>query len=64
MIRNVDRFFVFQVRAIDAFNPNDLAIPIMIRGGITTAQVLPGSANVMVSLVNQLDIVCLRITRV
>jgi len=41
---------LLQVRAIDAFNPNDLAIPIMIKGGITTAQVLPGSANIMVSL--------------
>jgi imidazolonepropionase-like amidohydrolase len=35
------------VRAIDAFNPGDLAIPIMLRGGITTAQVLPGSGNIM-----------------
>jgi len=37
-----------QVRAIDAFNPDDLAIPqVRNRGGVTTVQILPGSANVM-----------------
>jgi len=36
-----------QVRAIDAFDPEDPAIPYIRSGGITTIQVLPGSGNVM-----------------
>ena len=36
-----------QVRAIDAFNPSDPAIGIIRSGGVTTSQVLPGSANAM-----------------
>jgi imidazolonepropionase-like amidohydrolase len=36
-----------QVRVIDAFNPNDWAIPLIRAGGVTTAQVLPGSGNIM-----------------
>ena len=36
-----------QVRAIDAFNPSDPAIGIIRSGGVTTSQVLPGSANTM-----------------
>ncbi len=33
------------VRAIDAFNPADPAIPRALSGGITTVMILPGSAN-------------------
>jgi imidazolonepropionase-like amidohydrolase len=36
-----------QVRAVDAFDPEDWAIPLIRAGGVTSAQVLPGSANVM-----------------
>lgn len=36
-----------QVRAIDAFDPEDTAIPRLLAGGVTTVQVLPGSGNVM-----------------
>lgn len=36
-----------QVRAIDAFDPEDWAIPRVLSGGVTTAQVLPGSGNLM-----------------
>ncbi|KAG2221768.1 hypothetical protein INT45_003408 [Circinella minor] len=35
------------VRSLDAFNPNDKAIKIVASGGVTTALVLPGSANQM-----------------
>ncbi|KAI8970441.1 hypothetical protein BDF20DRAFT_891289 [Mycotypha africana] len=35
------------VRSIDAFNPSDEAIRIVASGGITTALVLPGSANLI-----------------
>ena len=35
------------VRAIDAFDPEDLAIARAVEGGITTALILPGSGNVM-----------------
>lgn len=35
------------VRAIDAFDPEDLAIARAVSGGVTTALVLPGSGNVM-----------------
>jgi len=36
------------VRAVDAVNPKDVAIPIIRQlGGVTTSLVLPGSANVM-----------------
>ncbi|KAI9314997.1 hypothetical protein BX666DRAFT_1879434 [Dichotomocladium elegans] len=35
------------VRSLDAFNPNDKAIPIVASGGVTTVLVLPGSANLM-----------------
>ncbi|KAL6063889.1 Composite domain of metallo-dependent hydrolase [Balamuthia mandrillaris] len=36
-----------QVRVIDAFDPEDPAIPVMRAAGITTIQVLPGSGNTM-----------------
>jgi len=36
-----------QVRALDALNPNDPAIPLIRSGGVTTSLVLPGSGNVM-----------------
>ena len=36
-----------QVRAWDAFDPYDRAIPAVLAGGITTAQVMPGSGNTM-----------------
>jgi len=36
-----------QVRSLDAINPKDLAIPLVLSGGITSAQILPGSANLM-----------------
>lgn len=36
-----------QVRALDAFNPEDSAIPLALAGGVTTVQVLPGSGNLM-----------------
>ena len=36
-----------QVRAIDAFDPQDFAIPWIRQGGTTAAQVMPGSGNVM-----------------
>ncbi|KAI9291681.1 hypothetical protein K502DRAFT_275315, partial [Neoconidiobolus thromboides FSU 785] len=35
------------LRTLDAFNQDDLALPIVMSGGITTTLVLPGSANVM-----------------
>lgn len=35
------------VRAIDALNPKDFAIEQILRGGVTSSLVLPGSANVM-----------------
>ena len=35
------------VRAIDAFDPEDIAIPRALRGGVTTALILPGSGNIM-----------------
>ncbi|OZJ07021.1 hypothetical protein BZG36_00014 [Bifiguratus adelaidae] len=35
------------VRTIDAFNPSDKAIPIVVSGGVTTALVLPGSGNLI-----------------
>ena len=35
------------VRSLDAFNPSDKAIEIVASGGVTTALVLPGSANQM-----------------
>jgi hypothetical protein len=35
------------VRAIDALNSKDLAINLILRGGVTTSLVLPGSGNVM-----------------
>eukprot|EP01113_Clastostelium_recurvatum_P012220 TRINITY_DN1631_c0_g1_i6.p1 TRINITY_DN1631_c0_g1~~TRINITY_DN1631_c0_g1_i6.p1 ORF type:complete len:919 (-),score=171.48 TRINITY_DN1631_c0_g1_i6:80-2836(-) len=34
-----------QVRAIDAFDPEDPAIPLILSGGVTSSQVLPGSGN-------------------
>jgi len=34
-----------QVRAIDAFNPQDSAIKKALSGGVTTTMILPGSAN-------------------
>lgn len=34
-------------RAIDAWDPQDDAIPLILGGGVTTSQVLPGSGNVM-----------------
>ena len=36
-----------QVRALDAFNPQDPAIAWMLRGGVTTSNILPGSGNAM-----------------
>lgn len=36
-----------QVRARDGFDPYDSAIPEVLAGGITSAQVLPGSGNAM-----------------
>ena len=36
-----------QVRVLDAVNPGDGAIPLVVGGGITTVQVLPGSGNLM-----------------
>jgi len=36
-----------QLRAIDALNPSDPAIPEIRSGGVTTALVLPGSGNIM-----------------
>ena len=36
-----------QLRVVDAFNPHDPALDDIVRGGITTAQVIPGSANTM-----------------
>lgn len=36
-----------QVRAIDAINPSDPAFPAILHGGITTIQIMPGSANCM-----------------
>ena len=36
-----------QLRAIDAFNPTDRALDWTRTGGITTSQILPGSANAM-----------------
>ncbi|ELR24360.1 amidohydrolase domain containing protein [Acanthamoeba castellanii str. Neff] len=36
-----------QLRALDALDPEDPAIPLILGGGVTTALVLPGSANVM-----------------
>jgi imidazolonepropionase-like amidohydrolase len=36
-----------QVRAIDAFDPEDPAIPLILSGGVTTSLVLPGSGNVI-----------------
>lgn len=35
------------VRAIDAFDPEDIAIPRALRGGVTTSLILPGSGNIM-----------------
>ena len=35
------------VRAIDGFDPEDLAIPRALAGGVTTALILPGSGNIM-----------------
>ncbi|RUS12837.1 hypothetical protein BC937DRAFT_86892 [Endogone sp. FLAS-F59071] len=35
------------VRALEGFNPSDLAIRIVASGGVTTALVLPGSANLI-----------------
>lgn len=35
------------VRAIDAFDPEDPAIPIIRSSGVTSSQILPGSGNVM-----------------
>ena len=35
------------VRAIDAFDPEDIAIPKALAGGVTTALILPGSGNIM-----------------
>ncbi len=35
------------VRAIDAYNPYDEAIPRALKGGITTVMITPGSANVI-----------------
>jgi imidazolonepropionase-like amidohydrolase len=35
------------VRAIDAFDPEDPAIPLIVSGGVTASQILPGSGNVM-----------------
>ncbi|KAI7873769.1 composite domain of metallo-dependent hydrolase [Lichtheimia hyalospora FSU 10163] len=35
------------VRSLDAFSPSDNAIRIVASGGVTTALVLPGSANIM-----------------
>ncbi|KAJ3365138.1 hypothetical protein GGF31_008641 [Allomyces arbusculus] len=35
------------VRSIDAFNPRDKALPLILSGGVTTILVLPGSANLM-----------------
>jgi len=32
---------------MDAINPNDMAIPLIREGGVTSSQVLPGSGNVM-----------------
>jgi len=34
-----------QVRTIDAFNPDDVAIKRALKGGVTTVMVVPGSAN-------------------
>ncbi len=39
--------FTPRVRALDSFDPEDPAIPRARAGGITTIQVLPGSANMM-----------------
>ncbi len=36
-----------EVRAIDAFNPYDVAIKRALNGGFTTVMILPGSANVI-----------------
>ena len=36
-----------QVRAIDAYDPIDSAIPLILGGGVTTSQILPGSGNTM-----------------
>lgn len=35
------------VRALDGFNPDDIGLEHVRAGGITTAQILPGSANMM-----------------
>lgn len=35
------------VRAIDAFDPEDAAIPLILASGVTASQILPGSGNVM-----------------
>lgn len=35
------------VRAIDAFDPEDPAIPLILSSGVTSSQILPGSGNVM-----------------
>lgn len=36
-----------QVRVIDAIDPNDPAIPLILSGGVTTSLILPGSANLI-----------------
>ena len=36
-----------QLRALDAFDHEDMAIPNILAGGVTAGQILPGSANVM-----------------
>jgi imidazolonepropionase-like amidohydrolase len=36
-----------QVRTIDAIDPNDPAIPLILSGGVTTSLILPGSANLI-----------------
>ncbi|KAI8617982.1 hypothetical protein BC830DRAFT_1110984 [Chytriomyces sp. MP71] len=36
-----------QLRAKDAFNPDDLALDLIVSGGVTTSLILPGSGTVM-----------------
>jgi imidazolonepropionase-like amidohydrolase len=36
-----------QMRTLDGFDPNDLAVKTVMSGGVTTILVLPGSANLM-----------------
>eukprot|EP01119_Soliformovum_irregulare_P019141 TRINITY_DN6005_c0_g3_i1.p1 TRINITY_DN6005_c0_g3~~TRINITY_DN6005_c0_g3_i1.p1 ORF type:complete len:897 (+),score=188.82 TRINITY_DN6005_c0_g3_i1:43-2691(+) len=36
-----------QFRVLDSFDPEDMGLQMILEGGVTTSQILPGSANVM-----------------